>query len=235
MPDVLLAVPVAEPTLFMKVIATLGVAGAGYILGSLCFAIIFTWLFKKQDIRTLGSCNAGTANAFRSAGLVPGVLTGIFDFLKGVLAVYIGYWLFEWVGYDPYTGGCFAALFVLIGHMYPVFFKFHGGKGVMTVAGIMVVLNWRVFLISIAIYAIVLAVTRISSVASLSAVTVLPVVNAILLALEQRNWVPTTIYFAAISVLIWYNHRDNIKRLKEGKENLASVLNEKEEDERKAQ
>lgn len=219
-------VPVVQPTLFIKIIAVVGVAGASYILGSICFAIIFTYLFTKKDIRQLGSGNAGTSNVFRSAGFLPGALTGLFDFLKGVLAVYIGYWLFEWAGFEAYTGGCFAALFVLIGHLYPIFFNYRGGKGVMTVAGIMLVLNVKVLAALLVIYLIVLAITRITSVAGLVGITLLPVANAIFQIIEGKDWVPTTIYFALIAALIWYSHRENIKRLKEGRENKAYVHKE---------
>ncbi len=217
----LLTVPAAS--IPEMVLAVVGVAATSYVLGSLCFAIIFTKLFTGKDIRKLGSGNAGTANVLRSAGFIPGALTGIFDFLKGVLAVYIGYWLFELVGFDRYTGGCFATLFVLIGHLYPVFFRYRGGKGVMTMAGIIVVLNWELSLIIITIYLIVILVTRITSVAALVAFAVLPIVNALLCGFSGQPWLKSSIFFVLISVLIFYTHRENIKRLKDGKEKKLVV------------
>ena len=231
MPDPLFLIlaAVEEPTFWTKTVAVAGVAGSSYALGSICFAILFTKWFTGKDIRVLGSGNAGTSNVFRSAGFWPGALTGIFDFAKGVLAVYAGYWLFEWTGFDAYTGGCCAALFVLVGHLYPIFFDYRGGKGVMTVAGILVVLNWRVFLVLITVYTVILIISRITSVAGLGAATLMPITNAIFQIMDEKPWVPTTAYLTLITILIWYTHRDNLKRLKEGRENRATVYVEKDD------
>lgn len=215
--------PAGEASIWGKVFALTGVAAASYLLGSLCFAIIFTKLFTGKDIRKLGSGNAGTTNVLRSAGAVPGALTGIFDFLKGTLAVYIGYWLFEAAGFNRYSGGCLAALFVLIGHLRPVFFKYRGGKGVMTMAGIIIILNWRLFLVLAVIYSGVFGAVRITSVAALATAVVLPAANAVICVISGQPWAISSVFFAVASSLIFYTHRDNIRRLRAGQEGKLKV------------
>ena len=219
----LTAMPPGQSSLFEKVAMPLAVAAASYLLGSLCFAIIFTRIIEGKDIRELGSKNAGTANVLRSAGPVPGALTGVFDFAKGVLAVYIGYWLFERVGFDRYSGGCFASLFALTGHLYPVFFRFRGGKGVMTMAGIVAVLNWRLFLVLMAFYMVMLIVVRIASVASLAAFAALPFTNAVMCAMNEQPWLHSSVFFAFVSALIFFTHRTNIQRLKNHQEKRFAI------------
>ena len=201
-----------------NILAIIGVAAISYMLGSLCFAIVFTKLFTGKDIRQLGSGNAGTANVLRSAGFLPGAFTGVFDFLKGVLAVYIGYRLFDAVDFNSYTGGCFASLFVLIGHLYPIFFKYRGGKGVMTMGGILAVLNWKLFLILSTFYLIVLLISRITSVAALATFVVLPFANIAFCVVSKKPWVVSSTFFLFVSLLIFYSHRENLKRLRVGEE-----------------
>ena len=207
-----------EETILDNILGVLGVAVSSYLLGSLCFAIIITKLFSGEDIRQLGSGNAGTANVLRSVGFLPGALTCLFDFLKGVLAVYIGYRLFAAVGFNSYSGGCFASFFVLVGHLYPLFFKYRGGKGVVTIGGILAVLNLKLFLILSAFYLAVLAVSRITSVAALSTFALLPFVNAVYCLLSEKPWLNSSLFFLCVSLLIFYSHRDNIKRLRAGEE-----------------
>ncbi|NLL91565.1 MAG: glycerol-3-phosphate 1-O-acyltransferase PlsY [Ruminococcaceae bacterium] len=214
---------VNEITVYHKIAAVAAVAVSSYLLGSICFAIIVTYIFTKEDIRKKGSGNAGTANVFRSVGPAAGILTGLFDFLKGVLAVYIGYNLFKLVGFERYTGGTFAALLVLIGHLYPVFFKYRGGKGVMTMGGILIILNYKVFLVLLVIYLLTFLIWRITSVSGLVSAALLPVVNAVICIIEEKYWINTTVFFAISTVLIFYAHRENIKRLMEGRENKLKV------------
>ena len=216
-------IPFGEASVLKIVLAVSGVAVISYALGSLCFAIIFTKIFTGRDIRKLGSGNAGTANVLRSAGLIPGILTGVLDFLKGTFAVYVGYYLFETAGYNSYSGGCFAAIFVLIGHLFPVFFKYRGGKGFMTMAGIILVLNWKLFLVLAVIYSSVFASVRITSVAALVTAAVLPVTNAIICIISGQPWLNPSVFFTVTSLIIFYTHRDNIRRLRAGQENRLMV------------
>ena len=128
------------------------VAVISYLLGSLSFSIIFTKFFEKKDIRTMGSGNAGATNVLRSVGPKAAICTFIFDFLKGVASVLIGKLIFsmmlpsgvllpEMVQYGTYIAG-FSCVF---GHMFPIYFGFRGGKGILTTAAIIALIDWRVF------------------------------------------------------------------------------------------
>lgn len=139
------------------------VAAAGYLLGSISFAIILTRVFAHEDVRSHGSGNAGATNVLRVAGKKASALTFLCDFLKCALSVAIGYYALHFIclanGIDPVLArlGMYAAGFCcIIGHMYPLYFGFRGGKGVVTAAAMILLLDWRVFLICFAFFALVL-------------------------------------------------------------------------------
>ena len=136
------------------------VAAAGYLLGSISFAIILTRVFAHEDVRSHGSGNAGATNVLRVAGKKASALTFLCDFLKCALSVAIGYYALHFIclanGIDPVLArlGMYAAGFCcIIGHMYPLYFGFRGGKGVVTAAAMILLLDWRVFLICFAFFA----------------------------------------------------------------------------------
>lgn len=184
-----------------------------YLLGSLCFGIITTRAFESKDIRELGSKNAGMTNVLRAVGVKCGVLTGIGDFLKGAAAILIGRALFASAGLEVSGGTMFAALFVLVGHILPLYFNFRGGKGVMTTAGIMAVVDWRALIILLAVFGTVFAVSKIISLASVTVAVLLPFVMFAVRYLTGEEWQIHTLFALAIGALIIFNHRTNIKRL----------------------
>lgn len=153
------------------------VAVIAYLLGSINFGIIFTNIFAKKDIRSMGSGNAGATNVMRSVGTVPAILTFVCDFLKAVIAVLLGAYILSGVkAGTPETlleykiyGKYLAGLCVILGHMFPVFFKFKGGKGVVTTFATVIVIQWRVGLILLGIWLIVMLITRYVSLASMIA------------------------------------------------------------------
>ena len=196
----------------------IGVATLSYILGSLCFAIIFTKAFTGKDIRKMGSGNAGTANVLRNVGVVPGILTGLCDFLKGALAVYAGFIMFQIIGFETYAGGCFATVFILLGHFYPVFFNYKGGKGVITMGGVIAVLHIKLFLFLVLVYFGVLLGSKMTSLAALVTFFVLPFANLVICLLENTKWIASTSIYICVTLLIFFAHRENIKRLKAGTE-----------------
>ena len=151
-----------------------------YLLGSLNFSIIFTKIFTKKDIRTLGSGNAGLTNVIRSTGPVPAILSLVGDFGKAVISAVIANLLFntsEHAGLAPFLA-LWTGMFCIIGHMFPVFYKFRGGKGVLTAAAMVLMIAPSrpiIFFVCIAIFAFFTIVTKIVSLSSIIAVSSFPV------------------------------------------------------------
>jgi acyl phosphate:glycerol-3-phosphate acyltransferase len=178
----------------------------GYVLGSIPFGLILTRMFGAGDLRTIGSGSIGATNVLRTGRKGLAVATLILDAGKGAAAVVVASYVAP--GYEP-----LAALAALIGHCYPVWLKFRGGKGVATAFGIL--LGMQAFVIALicgAVWAVVLAVFRVSSVSSLAAVTAAPVAA---LVLGQTALLPLLI---ALVILIFWKHRANVSRLFAGTE-----------------
>ncbi|MBQ3691938.1 MAG: glycerol-3-phosphate acyltransferase, partial [Clostridia bacterium] len=151
-----------------------------YLLGSLNIAIIVTKIFTGKDIRTMGSGNGGFTNVMRSVGTTAGIITFVGDFLKCVISVLIGGFLFKTLRTDVFTtrelwkyGEYLAGMCCFLGHVYPIYFKFKGGKGVVTVAALAAIINFPVFLIAFAAFAIVFLCTKIVSISSIISAVVL--------------------------------------------------------------
>lgn len=192
-------------------------SGIGYLLGSISFGIITSRLLHKDDIRHHGSGNAGMTNALRTYGGKTAILVFVGDFLKGALAV----WLGGLVAGGAPLGELLAALFVVVGHLFPVFFGFHGGKGVATAAGAILVLNPLVLVVILVPFGLITLFTRYMSLAAITAAGLFPFA----MAGYQLLWAPPTVeswlpvLFAAImGVLVIYMHRANIGRLLKGTE-----------------
>ena len=162
------------------IIMAIVTAVISYLLGSLNFSIIFTKIFTKKDIRTLGSGNAGLTNVIRSTGPVPAILALIGDFGKAVVAAIIANLLFntsEHSGLSPLLA-LWTGMFCIIGHMYPIFYKFKGGKGVLTAAAMVLMISPSrpiIFFVCIAVFAFFTIVTKIVSLSSIIAVSCFPV------------------------------------------------------------
>jgi glycerol-3-phosphate acyltransferase PlsY len=178
----------------------------GYLLGSIPFGLIFTKLAGTQDIRSIGSGNIGATNVLRTGhkGLAAATLLG--DALKGTLAVLIA---FRFYGPDL---AILAALGAFLGHLFPVWLKFKGGKGVATYIGILLALAWPAAIAFCLIWLALAALTRYSSLAALCASLATPVV---LWLLDDRQEAQL---FMLLTVLLWFMHRANIARLFRGTE-----------------
>lgn len=181
---------------------------AGYLLGSINLAIIISKYLKKQDVRERGSKNAGATNVARVFGMKMGVLTLAGDFLKTLAAMFVGKLLCGNQGIAAAVAAC------LIGHCWPLYFGFKGGKGVATGACVILIVDWRVFLIIIAVFAAVFAATRIVSASSLAAASAAPIAVLFFKDIELPFVILT--FFAA--ALVWFHHRSNIKRIINGTE-----------------
>ncbi len=225
----------ALPALLTAVIA--------YLLGSVNSSIIFTRLFNKQDIRSMGSGNAGLTNVLRSVGVKTAVFTLIFDCAKAGASVWIGRELFRYVcirySLPPYLaeyGAYLAGLLCVVGHIYPLYFGFRGGKGILSTGAMLAFIDWRVFLVSFAVFAVVVAVTRIVSISSILSAASLPVSSfCFVYFLEYKGgdsalgavplsyvWATTAVMLMLAVLLIW-KHKANIVRLKNGTEKKFSV------------
>ena len=137
------------------------IAVVAYLIGSISFSIIFTKKFAGFDVREKGSGNAGSTNMLRSVGKGAAALTLLCDVLKGVVAVAIGLLIGEMVKADANTRAILveiAGAFVIIGHTFPIFFGFKGGKGVATALGVLLITNWRIGLICLVFALIIMAV-----------------------------------------------------------------------------
>lgn len=209
--------------LWRAVLSALG----GYLLGSISFAIIITRLFAKKDVRNEGSGNAGMTNVLRTTGKLPAVLTLIGDLGKAVLAIYLSRWIFSTLTFEGAgkIGMYLAGIFVLLGHIYPVFFNFRGGKGVLTCAGIFFVLDPILCSVCIAIFLIVTLISGYVSLGSILAMGSAPVLTLIVgLTLRADVLSTSSVLWQSFFVLILasisiFMHRSNIKRLLSGTEN----------------
>jgi len=189
----------------------------GYLIGCISFGYITGKLFRGKDIREVGSGNAGTANAIRNYGWLVGTLTFVGDVLKGVVAALIGSWLLPGVGIagGVSIGACVGGLAAVVGHIWPVFLKFRGGKGVATSFGVFLVMMPLQALVVFGISVILIAITRIMSVGSITGTALM--VPASLLFYFGDFWCHAA--SVVLLVLVLFSHRQNLKRLAEGKEN----------------
>ncbi|WP_409227408.1 glycerol-3-phosphate 1-O-acyltransferase PlsY [Gudongella sp. SC589] len=181
-----------------------------YLIGSFSSAYVVGRLFKKIDIRNHGSGNAGATNALRIMGKKLGVLTFLMDFAKGIIAVLIG------LGLGGYSGGMSAALFAVLGHNWPIFFKFKGGKGIATTIAALAMLQFPITLISVIAGVVTAAISRYVSLGSLVFLTVL---FALTFTGMSDGGAITSIITFILMILGYYRHKGNIKRLIKGNEN----------------
>jgi glycerol-3-phosphate acyltransferase PlsY len=212
-------------------LALLLTAVISYLLGSISSAILVTKAFSKQDIRDFGSGNAGATNVLRSQGKLPALLTTVGDLAKSMLSVFAGGWLLpnlqltqtDLPMFDLQLVGCYiAGFFCFIGHLYPLYFGFRGGKGIMTALGMLLILDWRVAVILLAVFIVTLLLSRMVSLGSVLAAAILPVVTWLIRSyadgLEWRTVAFCVAVVTAMAVLAIWKHRTNIVRILHGTE-----------------
>lgn len=184
-----------------------------YFIGCINGAYIFSTKVKKEDIRTYGSGNAGATNALRTYGFFSGLLVFLIDALKGVLAIGICKY-FNMPSYIIML----SAIFVVLGHDYPVFMGFKGGKGVSTTIGILLMIDLKLGLVSIIIGVLVYLFTNMVSLGSLTALTLSPII--FILGKIDLYYIILSIFLGGIGI---YKHRANIKRILNGTENKIYI------------
>lgn len=177
----------------------------GYLLGSIPFGIVLTRLAGAGDLRAIGSGNIGATNVLRTGRKGLAALTLILDMAKGAAAVLIAGTL------DPALG-ILAGMGAFLGHLYPLWLRFRGGKGVATLLGIALALHWPSGLAFAIVWIGAMALTRYSSVGGMAAVVVLPVAAAF------YNRFPLVLLFIVCAVMVLWKHRGNIERLMAGTE-----------------
>jgi acyl phosphate:glycerol-3-phosphate acyltransferase len=210
------------------------IAAASYLLGSIPFGYSLVRIFRGEDVRSIGSGNIGATNVARKSPVL-GVLTLLLDALKGSAAVVVGLLasppIFERMsiphipwrvilpasGPDVVTWAACAALFAVIGHMFPVWLKFRGGKGVATALGAFVMIAPKAVLVSAALFLVLVLVSRYVSLGSIVAVAVFP--NLVLALHEYGNTAQALVLMAMASALVIVKHHANIRRLLAGTEN----------------
>lgn len=185
------------------------VAIISYLIGNFLSAYILGNILGKQDVRNSGSGNAGATNALRVFGKKIGVLALVLDLLKGVLAVYIGGQI---LGYE---GKLIAAVFVILGHDWPVFLKFKGGKGIATSLGVILIIHWPTIVVCIVLGVLAIIKTKYVSLGSMVGTFLLPIVGLIMNRPFNKEFFIVTLILATLSV---FKHRGNIKRLIQGRE-----------------
>lgn len=195
---------------------------AAYLLGSISFSIVLTKAFAGTDVRKHGSGNAGATNVLRTAGKLPAILTFACDFLKCVVAISAAIllaYLFKLNKEYIQVIKCTAGIFCMLGHIYPVFFGFKGGKGVTVAAAIVLLLDPRCFIIAISLFVIITFISRIVSLGSIIAASSVPFLTLFFQLHDHEEYaVLNTILVAAIAAIVVFKHRANIVRLLNGTE-----------------
>lgn len=181
---------------------------AAYLLGSVPTGIVIVRLFGGVDPRHSGSKNIGATNVGRTSGKLPGILTLIGDLFKGALPVFIAFRL------GPVPLVSLTGLAAFLGHLFPVYLGFKGGKGVATACGVMLIISPIATLLSAAVFIVTVLIKRYVSLGSILAAASLPVFLSFL-----TRGKPFVLLGAAISALVIIKHHENIKRLAEGREN----------------
>ena len=222
----------------MLILAILISAVLSYLLGSFNSSILVVRLLKHQDIREFGSHNAGLTNTLRCFGKGCAALTLVGDLAKGIVAVLLSKGICELLGTgltaqnDVHFIGYIAGIFAILGHVFPIYYHFKGGKGVLGGVSVFLGIDWKVFLCLIVIFAVVLAISKYVSLGSIIAAACCPVVT-FLFQFWQRGDLPmwylwlNTGLAALMGAWVIYMHRTNIQRLKAGNENKFSFHSKK--------
>ncbi len=194
------------------------VAVVAYLIGSVSFAVIVSRIGAQDDVRAHGSGNAGMTNMLRSYGKKLAALTAIGDFGKGVVAVALGRIIFGLAGIQAFDAGYIAGLCVILGHLYPLYFKFKGGKGVLTSLGAALLISPIPFLLIVVVLVPFVFIVKIVSLASLIGFACYPVAVLVVDLLLDRPLAAELVFALIISIMGIWKHRSNIQRLLAGTE-----------------
>ncbi len=212
---------------FYVVLVVFGAMLFSYAMGSISFAVIFSKAFAHKDVREMGSGNAGMTNVMRAIGVAPGILTFVCDALKGFVACAAAKYIFFptitgiwWL--NPVYGAYLCGVMCILGHAFPVFFGFKGGKGIATSVGIFAVCCPPAIIAGLAAFIIGVLITRIVSLSSL--IATVTVVTGVFIAYNESYplWPPFLMTFI-VGAFVFIKHKENIKRLVKGEEKRLTV------------
>lgn len=194
------------------------IAVLSYLLGSLNFGVILSNTVKKEDVRDSGSGNAGTTNMMRTYGKTLGLLTIAGDILKVMVAIWIAFKIMDVEelkttldnasDYPQVVLKSFAGLFAVLGHIFPCFFKFKGGKGVATSGGMVIMIDWRIALVLLIIFALTILITKYVSLGSILMAVFYPVFIGIF-----YKDIILVLIATVFTIIVVVAHRENVKRL----------------------
>ena len=209
------------------------VAIIAYLIGSVNFSVLISKKMAGFDVREKGSGNAGTTNMLRSVGKKAAAITLVCDILKGVVSIVIAIIVGNVAkNLDRELLLQIAGIAVVLGHTFPIFFGFKGGKGVATSLGVLLMSNWQIGLICLVFAVVLMVLTRMVSLGSCAAAVLFPVLT---LFINQHYTILTDgksgrvyfVYSVILAIIVLYNHRSNIKRILNGTENKLSFKNTK--------
>ena len=210
------------------------IAIIAYLIGSVNFGVIISKKMAGFDVREKGSGNAGSTNVLRTVGKKAAAITLVCDILKGVVSVLLAVIVGKIVkDINPAILVELAAFFVVVGHTFPVFFKFKGGKGVATSLGIVMLINWKIGLICLVFALAIMALTKMVSFGSISTAVLFAVL--VLFANDFRDSfivefdLSFIVFAIALTALVIFNHRSNLKRIMSGTENKLNFKKKAEE------
>ena len=201
------------------------IAIIAYAIGSINFSVIISRKMAGFDVREKGSGNAGTTNVLRSVGIKAALLTLICDILKGVVSIIIAIIVGNIIqNTDKALLVQIAGIAVIVGHTFPIFFEFKGGKGVATSLGVLLMTNWQIGLSCLIFALVIIIATRMVSMGSVGAAILFPILT---LFIDGHFIVPSSgfnylIYSIILALFVIFNHRENIKRILNGTENKIS-------------
>ncbi len=204
------------------------IAIIAYLIGSINFSVIISKKVAGFDVREKGSGNAGTTNMLRSVGKKAAIVTLLLDILKGVVSIVVAIILGLLIpNVNRELLVQIAGIAVVLGHTFPIFFKFKGGKGVATSLGIVLLTNWQIGLICLVFAITLIALTKMVSLGAVMVAILFPILTIFInsnytVLTEGKIGMSYLIYAIILAVIVLFNHRENIKRILAGKENKIS-------------
>ncbi len=204
------------------------IAIIAYVIGSINFSVIISKKMAGFDVREKGSGNAGTTNMLRSVGKKAAAITLLCDILKGVVAILIALLVGNIAkNVDKAVLVQIAGILVVVGHTFPIFFEFKGGKGVATSLGVIMMINWQIGLICLVFAIAIMAFSKMVSMGSVGAAILFPILTLFINTnfIVQESGMKYFVFSVMLAAMVIFNHRANIKRIANGTENKLSFKN----------